>query len=81
MSGDEVYRKRKMFQTANVVVAVGRQGQPRLLDVPGADKSDKVTYRLHTAEDYQNKDILIVGGGNSAIEAALSCSRTITALP
>lgn len=61
----------KTFQCANVVVAVGRQGQPRLLDVPGADLSHKVTYRLHTAEDYKGKDILIVGGGNSAIEAAL----------
>lgn len=61
----------KVFQIANVVVAVGRQGQPRLLDVPGADRTYKVTYRLHTAEDYHDKDILIVGGGNSAIEAAL----------
>lgn len=61
----------KTFQTANVVVAVGRQGQPRLLDVPGADKAHKVTYRLHTAEDYHDKNILVVGGGNSAIEAAL----------
>jgi len=61
----------KTFQTRNVVVAVGRQGQPRLLEVPGADLAHKVTYRLHTAEDYKDKDILIAGGGNSAIEAAL----------
>lgn len=60
-----------VFPTANVVVAVGRQGQPRLLDVLGADRTHKVTYRLHTAEDYHDKDVLIVGGGNSAIEAAL----------
>ena len=61
----------KPFPTANVVVAVGRQGQPRTLEVPGAELEHKVTYRLHTAEDYHDKDILIVGGGNSAIEAAL----------
>ena len=61
----------KTFEAANVVVAVGRQGQPRLLEAPGADLSHKVTYRLHTAEDYRDKDVLIVGGGNSAIEAAL----------
>ena len=59
------------FPTRNVIVAVGRQGQPRLLEVPGAEKAHKVTYRLHTAEDYHDKDVLIVGGGNSAIEAAL----------
>ena len=61
----------QVFECANVVVAVGRQGQPRLLDVPGAEMSHKVTYRLHTAEDYHDKDVLVVGGGNSAIEAAL----------
>ncbi len=61
----------KRFPTRQVLVAIGRQGQPRLLECPGADNSRKVTYRLHTPDDYQNKDILIVGGGNSAIEAAL----------
>ncbi|MFN3192832.1 MAG: NAD(P)-binding domain-containing protein [Aureliella sp.] len=59
------------FHSRNVVVAVGRQGQPRLLDVEGAGLSHKVTYRFHTAEDYVDKKVLIVGGGNSAIEAAL----------
>jgi NosR/NirI family transcriptional regulator, nitrous oxide reductase regulator len=61
----------KTFEAANVVVAVGRQGQPRLLECPGADSAHKVTYRLHTAEDYHDKDLVVVGGGNSAIEAAL----------
>lgn len=59
------------FPTASVIVAVGRQGQPRLLNVPGADLSHKVTYRFHTVEDYIDKNVLVVGGGNSAIEAAL----------
>ena len=59
------------FPCRNVLVAVGRQGQPRLLQVPGADKAHKVTYRFHTVEDYNDKDVLVVGGGNSAIEAAL----------
>jgi len=61
----------KSFPTRLVLVAIGRQGQPRLLSCPGADKSHKVTYRLHTPEDYQDQDILVIGGGNSAIEAAL----------
>ena len=61
----------RTFAARNVLIAVGRQGQPRLLDVPGADNAYKVTYRFHTVEDYQNKNVLVVGGGNSAIEAAL----------
>lgn len=61
----------QVFPTRNVIIAVGRQGQPRLLDCPGADRADRVSYRLHNPEDYHDKDILIVGGGNSAIEAAL----------
>ncbi|MBI2479290.1 MAG: NAD(P)-binding domain-containing protein [Planctomycetia bacterium] len=61
----------KSFPTRQVLVAIGRQGQPRLLECPGADNAQKVTYRLHAPDDYQDKDLLIVGGGNSAIEAAL----------
>lgn len=61
----------KTFPAKQVLVAVGRQGQARLLECPGADNAKKVTYKLHTPEDYNDQDILIVGGGNSAIEAAL----------
>ncbi|WP_417747544.1 NAD(P)-binding domain-containing protein [Rosistilla oblonga] len=61
----------KSFPTQQVLVAVGRQGQARLLECPGADNAAKVTYRLHTPEDYNDADIMVVGGGNSAIEAAL----------
>lgn len=61
----------KVFPARQVLVAIGRQGQPRLLACPGADDASKVTYRLHTPQDYDAKKILIVGGGNSAIEAAL----------
>jgi len=61
----------KVFPAQQVLVAVGRQGQARLLECPGADNDRKVTYRLHTPEDYRDADIVVVGGGNSAIEAAL----------
>jgi thioredoxin reductase/Pyruvate/2-oxoacid:ferredoxin oxidoreductase delta subunit len=62
----------KLFPCKRVIIAIGRQGQPRLLTLPGADKSHKVTYRFHSVDDYVNKNVLIVGGGNSAIEAALA---------
>ncbi len=59
------------FPTRQVLIAIGRQGQPRKLDIPGCDDCKKVTYRLHTREDYNDEDVLVIGGGNSAIEAAL----------
>lgn len=61
----------KVFPCRQVLVAIGRQGQPRLLECPGADNARKVTYRLHSPDDYGDKEVLVVGGGNSAIEAAL----------
>ena len=61
----------KIFPCRQVLVAIGRQGQPRLLDCPGADNAHKVTYRLHSPDDYGGRKVLVVGGGNSAIEAAL----------
>lgn len=59
------------FPTRHVLIAIGRQGQPRKLEIPGCDDCKKVTYRLHTKEDYNDEDVMVIGGGNSAIEAAL----------
>ena len=59
------------FPARQVLIAIGRQGQPKKLKIEGCDDCAKVTYRLHTREDYENEDVLVVGGGNSAIEAAL----------
>ncbi|WP_442508031.1 NAD(P)-binding domain-containing protein [Novipirellula sp. SH528] len=61
----------KSFPTRYVLIAVGRQGESRLLQCPGADDANKVTYRLHSPDDYHDADVMVVGGGNSAIEAAL----------
>ncbi|MHC5028398.1 MAG: NAD(P)-binding domain-containing protein [Planctomycetota bacterium] len=54
----------------NVCLAIGRRGSPRKLGVPGEDLP-KVAYALIDAASYTNRDILVVGGGDSAIEAAL----------
>ncbi len=58
----------------NVCIAIGRRGVPRKLDVPGEELS-KVAYSLIDASSYQNRRILVVGGGDSAVEAALGLSE------
>ncbi|HEY5593108.1 MAG TPA: NAD(P)-binding domain-containing protein [Paludibacter sp.] len=58
------------YTTKTVLLAIGRRGTPRKLNVPGED-TEKVAYRLLEPEEIINKKILIVGGGDSAIESAL----------
>ncbi|MBI2932722.1 MAG: NAD(P)-binding domain-containing protein [Planctomycetes bacterium] len=57
-----------------VVLALGRRGSPRKLGVPG-EELPKVAYNLIDAESYRGRHILVVGGGDSAIEAALALSQ------
>jgi thioredoxin reductase/NAD-dependent dihydropyrimidine dehydrogenase PreA subunit len=59
------------FETKNVLLAIGRRGSPRKLGVPG-ETLEKVTYKLLEPENIQDKRIIVVGGGDSAVEAALS---------
>jgi len=59
------------FTTNSVLLAIGRRGSPRKLGVPG-EQSEKVAYRLIEPDLIHNQHVLIVGGGDSAIEAALS---------
>lgn len=58
------------YETANVLLAIGRRGTPRKLNVPG-ESQEKVAYRLLEPEEIHDKDILVVGGGDSAVESAL----------
>ncbi|MEW5795280.1 MAG: NAD(P)-binding domain-containing protein [Candidatus Zixiibacteriota bacterium] len=57
-----------------VVLAMGRRGTPRKLEVPGEELA-KVTYQLMDAQSYQGKRMLVVGGGDSAVEAAVGLAR------
>ena len=57
-----------------VVLATGKRGTPRRLGVSGEDLA-KVSYRLIEAETYEDRDVLVAGGGDSAIEAALALSK------
>lgn len=58
------------FICNHVLIAIGRRGSPRKLNVPG-EESEKVAYRLLEPEHILNKKIIVVGGGDSAIESAL----------
>lgn len=63
-----------LYSARYVVLAIGKRGTPRKLGVPGENLA-KVTYRLIEAESYEGKDVAVVGGGDSAIEAALALSK------
>ncbi len=59
-----------------VVLALGKGGIPRKLGVKG-EELPKVMYRLIEADHYVNKNILVVGGGDSAIEAAMGLANQV----
>ncbi len=58
----------------HVVLALGRRGTPRRLGVPGEDLA-KVAYQLRDAASWRGLDLLVVGGGDSAVEAAIGLAR------
>jgi thioredoxin reductase (NADPH) len=62
------------YATRSVLLAMGRRGTPRKLDVPG-EGTPKVVYRLIDPEQYQGQAVLVVGGGDSALEAAIAVSE------
>ena len=70
----EVVTRKANYIGRAVVLALGRSGTPRKLGIPGEDLS-KVMYRLIEADHYVNKRILVVGGGDSAIEAAMGLAN------
>jgi len=62
------------YLARTVILAMGRSGTPRTLGVEGEDLP-KVMYRLLEADHYRNRRILVVGGGDSAVEAAMGLAR------
>jgi thioredoxin reductase/NAD-dependent dihydropyrimidine dehydrogenase PreA subunit len=73
--GFTVKSNRATYQARNVLLAIGRRGTPRKLGVPGEEMS-KVVYRLIDPEQYAGQQVLVVGGGDSALEAAASIAES-----
>ena len=72
--GFTVTTTKATYTTRTVLLATGRRGTPRRLDVPGEDL-EKVVYRVIDPAQYRGKHCLVVGGGDSALEAAASLAE------
>jgi len=70
-NGFNITANAKTYQTDRVLLSIGRRGTPRKLDIPG-EELPKVVYQLIDPQQYLGKKVLIVGGGDSALEAALA---------
>lgn len=64
----------RTYRAKTIALAVGRRGTPRKLDCKGEDLPH-VVYRLQDAEQYRHRKVLVVGGGDSAVEAAVALAQ------
>ncbi|MFO0581189.1 MAG: NAD(P)-binding domain-containing protein [Anaeromyxobacter sp.] len=66
------------LKASKVVLAIGRRGTPRKLAVPG-ESAEKVLYGLKDPEQFDGEKVLVVGGGDAALEAAIQLAEESTA--
>src|SRR5438105_4364595 len=71
-----VTTSKSQYRTRAVILALGKTGTPRKLGVKG-EEMPKVMYRLIEADHYINKKILVIGGGDSAVEAAMGLAHQV----
>jgi thioredoxin reductase/NAD-dependent dihydropyrimidine dehydrogenase PreA subunit len=74
VAGFVVHTSKGTYRARSVLLAIGRRGTPRKLGVPGEELS-KVVYRLIDPTQYAGQQVLVVGGGDSALEAAASIAE------
>ena len=72
--GFQIETTKRVLKARSVLLAIGRRGTPRKLNIPG-EELPKVVYKMIDPEQYQNQSVLVVGGGDSALEAAASIAE------
>ncbi|WNO11448.1 NAD(P)-binding domain-containing protein [Teredinibacter sp. KSP-S5-2] len=73
--GFAILTNKGKLRVSQILLAMGRRGTPRKLDVPG-EELPKVVYRLADPDQYIGKHVLVVGGGDSALEAAVAIAES-----
>lgn len=76
LSGDllEVVSSKRRYRTRKVIIATGFYDRPNLLNVPG-EQLPKVSHYYDEAHPYADQLVMVVGGGNSAVDVALETWR------